>query len=171
MDAARAIPEIGIDIVRVARIAGVLQRHPQRFEERVLTNSERAYVRSRPESMAGRWAAKEAVSKVLGLGVRGVGWREIEIERLPTGQPAVLLHERAAARAEQLGISGVALSISHEREFAVAVAYAVRTKGGRFVYPPGVAERLGLSPDSDGSSALDGGAAPGAIAAPSEADL
>jgi hypothetical protein len=103
--------------------------------------------------------------------VRGVGWREIEIERLPTGQPAVLLHERAAARAEQLGISGVALSISHEREFAVAVAYAVRTKGGRFVYPPGVAERLGLSPDSDGSSAQDGGAAPGAITAPAEADL
>ena len=145
MDAGRAIPEIGIDIVRVARIAGVLQRHPERFEVRVLTNAERAYVRSRPESMAGRWAAKEAVSKVLGLGVRGVGWREIEIERLPTGQPAVLLHERAAERARQLGINGVAVSISHEREFAVAVAYATRTKGGRFVYPPGFAERHGGS--------------------------
>ena len=146
MDVAHAIPEIGIDIVRVARIAGVLQRHPRRFEERVLTLSERAYVRSRPENLAGRWAAKEAVSKVLGLGVRGVGWREIEIERLPTGQPAVLLHERAAARAEQLGISDVSLSISHEREFAVAVAYAMRTTGGRFVYPPGVVEHLGNPP-------------------------
>ena len=145
MDAGRAIPEVGIDIVRGARIAGVLQRHPERFEVRVLTNAERAYVRSRPESMAGRWAAKEAVSKVLGLGVRGVGWREIEIERLPTGQPAVLLHERAAERARQLGINGVAVSISHEREFAVAVAYATRTKGGRFVYPPGLAERHGGS--------------------------
>ena len=49
MDAAPAVPEIGIDIVRVARIAGVLQRHPHRFEERVLTNAERAYVRSRSE--------------------------------------------------------------------------------------------------------------------------
>ena len=112
----------------------------------MLTLSERAYVRSRPENLAGRWAAKEAVSKVLGLGVRGVGWREIEIERLPTGQPAVLLHERAAARAEQLGISDVSLSISHEREFAVAVAYAMRTTGGRFVYPPGVVEHLGNPP-------------------------
>lgn len=138
MDAPYGIPEVGIDIVRVARIAGVLERHPNRFVHRVLTDAERAYVRARPETMAGRWAAKEAISKVLGLGVRGVGWREIEIERLPTGQPAVLLHDRAAARAEQLGIGGVAVSISHEREFAVAIAYAMRTRGGRFVYPPGI---------------------------------
>ena len=63
------LPAIGIDIVRVSRIAGVLQRHPTRFETRVLTDAERAYVRARPETMSGRWAAKEAVSKVLGLGV------------------------------------------------------------------------------------------------------
>ena len=62
--------------------------------------------------MAGRWAAKEAVSKVLGLGVRGIGWRDIEIERLPTGQPAVRLHGRAAARAEQLGMGRIAVSIT-----------------------------------------------------------
>ena len=83
------LPAIGIDIVRVSRIAGVLQRHPTRFETRVLTDAERAYVRARPETMSGRWAAKEAVSKVLGLGIRGIGWREIEIERQPTGQPTV----------------------------------------------------------------------------------
>jgi hypothetical protein len=92
--------------------------------------------------MAGRWAAKEAVSKVLGLGVRGIGWRDIEIERLPTGQPAVKLHGRAERRAEQLGMSRVAISISHEAEFAVAIAYGVRTVGGRFVYPPDIEERL-----------------------------
>ncbi|MEY4389058.1 MAG: hypothetical protein RLZZ432_777 [Chloroflexota bacterium] len=130
-----AIPELGIDIIRVERIAGVLGRFGDRFERRVLTDAERAYVRSRPETFAGRWAAKEAVSKVLGLGVRGIGWREIEIERLPTGQPAVRLHDRAAARADQLGISTIALSITHEREFAVAVAYAVRSAGGRYLFP------------------------------------
>lgn len=130
-----AIPELGIDIIRVERIAGVLGRFGGRFERRVLTDAERAYVRSRPETFAGRWAAKEAVSKVLGLGVRGIGWREIEIERLPTGQPAVRLHDRAAARADQLGISTIALSITHEREFAVAVAYAVRSAGGRYLFP------------------------------------
>ena len=66
---ATSTPEIGIDIIRVDRIANVLRRHPERFELRVLTAGERSYVRGRPETMAGRWAAKEAVSKVLGLGV------------------------------------------------------------------------------------------------------
>jgi hypothetical protein len=92
--------------------------------------------------MAGRWAAKEAVSKVLGLGVRGIGWQEIEVERLPTGQPSVRLHDRAAARATQLGIQHIALSISHEREYAIAIAYAVRTAGGRYLFPPQIGEDL-----------------------------
>jgi hypothetical protein len=92
--------------------------------------------------MAGRWAAKEAVSKVLGLGVRGIGWRDIEVERLPTGQPSVRLHGRAAARAEQLGMARIALSISHEDDFAVAIAFGVRTTGGRYVFPSDIEERL-----------------------------
>jgi len=92
--------------------------------------------------MAGRWAAKEAISKVLGLGVRGIGWQEIEVERLPTGQPSVRLHDRAAARATQLGIQHIALSISHEREYAIAIAYAVRTAGGRYLFPPQIGEDL-----------------------------
>ncbi len=136
------IPELGIDIVRVERIRRTLGRFGERFSRRVLTPAEAAHVRGRPESLAGRWAAKEAVSKVLGLGVRGVGWREIEIERLPTGQPAVRLHGRAARRAEQLGLGRIACSISHEDDYAVAVAYAVRTAGGRFVFPPDIEERL-----------------------------
>jgi hypothetical protein len=92
--------------------------------------------------MAGRWAAKEAVSKVLGLGVRGIGWRDIEIDRLPTGQPAVRLHGRAAARAEQLGMGRIAVSISHEAEYAVAIAFGIRTAGGAFLFPPDIEARL-----------------------------
>lgn len=134
--------ELGIDIIRVSRIADSLARFGNRFVDRVLTPQEAAYVRGREETMAGRWAAKEAVSKVLGLGVRGIGWREIEIERLPTGQPAVRLHGRAARRAKQLGMSRIALSISHESEYAVAIAYGVRTQGGRFLFPPDIEERL-----------------------------
>ena len=134
--------ELGIDIIRVSRIKDSLARFGDRFTNRVLTPAEKAYVRGRPETMAGRWAAKEAVSKVLGLGVRGIGWRDIEIERLPTGQPAVKLHGRASRRAAQLGMSRVAVSISHESEFAVAIAYGVRTAGGRFLYPPDIEERL-----------------------------
>ena len=71
--------ELGIDIIRVSRIRAALDRFGPRFSRRVLTDAERRYVRDRPETMAGRWAAKEAVSKVLGLGVRGIGWRDIEI--------------------------------------------------------------------------------------------
>jgi hypothetical protein len=77
--------ELGIDIIRVKRIEGTLAKFGRRFSRRVLTPAEDRYVRDRPETFAGRWAAKEAVSKVLGLGVRGIGWTEIEIERLPTG--------------------------------------------------------------------------------------
>jgi holo-[acyl-carrier protein] synthase len=134
--------ELGIDIVRVARIRATLERYGSRFVGRVLTPGERRYVRDRPETMAGRWAAKEAVSKVLGLGVRGIGWRDIEIERLPTGQPAVRLHGRAAARADQLGMGRIALSISHEADYAVAIAFGIRAAGGRFLFPPDIEERL-----------------------------
>jgi len=134
--------ELGIDIIKVDRIAHTIQRFGERFSRRVLTDREARYVRNRPENFAGRWAAKEAVSKVLGLGVRGVGWTEIEIERLPTGQPAVRLSGRAAARAEQLGMGRIAVSISHEAEYAVAIAFGVRTAGGRYVFPLDIDDRL-----------------------------
>jgi holo-[acyl-carrier protein] synthase len=136
------LAELGIDIIKVARIRDALARFGPRFSARVLTPAEQGYVRDRPETLAGRWAAKEAVSKVLGLGVRGVGWREIEIERLPTGQPAVVLHDRAARRAEQLGMARIAVSISHEDDYAVAIAYGIRSTGGRFVFPPDIEARL-----------------------------
>jgi holo-[acyl-carrier protein] synthase len=134
--------ELGIDIVRVERIRATLARFGDRFSNRVLTPNEQRYVRGRPETMAGRWAAKEAVSKVLGLGVRGIGWRDIEVERLPTGQPSIRLSGRAARRAEQLGMARVAVSISHEADYAVAIAFGVRTAGGRFLFPPDIEERL-----------------------------
>jgi holo-[acyl-carrier protein] synthase len=134
--------ELGIDIIKVERIRDALARFGPRFSRRVLTNAEAAYVRERPETFAGRWAAKEAVSKVLGLGVRGVGWRDIEIARLPTGQPSVRLHGRARARAEQLGMARVAVSISHERDYAVAIAYGIRSAGGAFLFPPDIEQRL-----------------------------
>ena len=118
--------EIGIDLIDIDRIVGVLGRHPARFRERVLTEPEQRYCGKRVERIAGRWAAKEAISKVLGLGVRGVGWREIEILPNRAGQPQVHLHGRAAARAGAMGLDEVSVSISHERHMAVAVAVAHR---------------------------------------------
>ena len=142
MEVPTGTTELGIDIIKVDRIRAALVRFGSRFSNRVLTEAERRYVRDRPETMAGRWAAKEAVSKVLGLGVRGIGWRDIEIERMPTGQPAVRLHGRAAGRAEQLGMDRIAVSITHESDYAVAIAFGVRTAGGRYVFPPDIEDRL-----------------------------
>jgi holo-[acyl-carrier protein] synthase len=134
--------ELGVDIVKVDRIAAAIEKFGARFANRVLTEREQRYVRQRPETFAGRWAAKEAVSKVLGLGVRGVGWKDIEVERLPTGQPSIVLRGRAARRAEQLGMGRIAISITHEAEYAVAVAFGVRTAGGRYVFPLDIEDRL-----------------------------
>jgi holo-[acyl-carrier protein] synthase len=134
--------ELGIDIIKVDRIRETLARFGERFSRRVLTEAERRYVRDRPETFAGRWAAKEAVSKVLGLGVRGIGWKDIEVERMPTGQPAIRLHGRAAQRADQLGMGRIAVSITHESDYAVAIAFGVRTAGGRYVFPLDIDDRL-----------------------------
>ena len=118
--------EIGIDLIDIDRIHAVLGKHPDRFRLRVLTDREQRYCGRKVERIAGRWAAKEAISKVLGLGVRGVGWREIEILPNYAGAPQVTLHERAARRAEALDLEEVTVSISHERRMAVAVAVAHR---------------------------------------------
>jgi len=131
--------EVGIDLIDVDRIVAVLGRYPDRFRQRILTPSEDRYCRGRPERIAGRWAAKEAVSKVLGLGVRGVGWREIEVLPNRAGQPQVRLHGRASARAQALGLGEVTVSISHERRMAVAVAMAERGEGARDAAPGEVA--------------------------------
>jgi holo-[acyl-carrier protein] synthase len=116
------VAEVGIDIIETARIKRVLDKHGDRFLRRVYTEWERAYCRHHVLHLAGRWAAKEAVSKVLGLGVRGVGWREIEILRTPLGQPIVQLHGNAERRRKQLGLGAMTVSISHIRELAVAAA-------------------------------------------------
>src|SRR5581483_5449628 len=122
-----AASEIGIDVIETARIKGVLDRHDARFLGRVYTEWEQRYCRHNVLHLAGRWAAKEAVSKVLGLGVRGVGWREIEIKRTPMGQPTVTLHGRAEQRARALGLrEPLSVSISHIRDLAVAVAVGLR---------------------------------------------
>ncbi len=119
--------EVGIDIIETARIKAVLEKHDLRFLKRVYTEWEQRYCRHNVLHLAGRWAAKEAVSKVLGLGVRGVGWREIEIRRTPMGQPIVTLHGRAEQRAKALGLKEpLSVSISHIKDLAVAVAVGLR---------------------------------------------
>ncbi|MSQ11867.1 MAG: holo-[acyl-carrier-protein] synthase [Dehalococcoidia bacterium] len=114
----------GVDIIEIPRIAKAQARWGDRFLTRIFTSGELTYSRGRAPQLAARFAAKEAVMKALGTGVRGVGWKEIEVIREPGGPPAVRLHGHAAARASALGLRRFALSISHSREYAVAFVIA-----------------------------------------------
>ncbi|MDE3091854.1 MAG: holo-ACP synthase [Chloroflexota bacterium] len=117
----------GVDLVEVNRIEDVIARYGDRFLERVFTQSELAYCRGRPHQLAARFAAKEAVSKVLGTGIQhrdGVAWQEIQIASDEQGKPVVQLSGRAARRAEQIGLTTFALSLSHTREHAIALVVA-----------------------------------------------
>lgn len=125
---------IGVDIVEVERIEQAVARWGERFLSRVYTEAEIAYCGRRMSSLAARWAAKEAVSKALGTGwapqqshdAGWIDWTEIEVVRRDSGQPEVVLHGKARARAQRLGISGWQLSMSHTREHAVAMVLAWR---------------------------------------------
>ena len=111
---------VGVDIIEISRIRAAAERWGPRFLNRIFTPGELAYARARPPQLAARFASKEAVMKLLGTGVRGVAWREIEVVRQRTGAPSVALHGRALRRAQRLGLGDVSLSISHSREYAVA---------------------------------------------------
>ena len=116
----------GVDIIEIPRIKQVLDRYGQRFLDRVFTPDEIAYCRGRAPNLAGRFAAKEAVMKALGTGVRGVSWKDIEVIRADSGAPSLRLHGRAEKRAEWLQVGEMSLSISHSREYAVAFVVAQR---------------------------------------------
>lgn len=114
---------VGIDLVRVSRIAESLEHFGERFLRRIFTEREVAYARSAPalqnERLAARFAAKEAALKALGLADRGVGWRDIEVGVSPSGAPELLLH--GAARELAGSPESLAVSLSHEGDFATAV--------------------------------------------------
>jgi len=114
----------GIDMVEIGRIERSVERYGQRFLDRVYTRAEQAYClrkRKAGESLAARFAAKEAGAKALGTGISyGVNWLEIEVVREPSGRPTVQFHGRAAQIASRLGVARAALSITHTAELAVA---------------------------------------------------
>ena len=114
----------GVDIIEIDRIAGVLERFGERFLHRIFTAGELEYCRRRPSKLASRFAAKEATMKALGTGVRGVGWKDIEVARAPSGAPSILLHGRAKARAERLGVVEISVSMSDGREQSIAFVVA-----------------------------------------------
>ncbi|MCJ7688069.1 MAG: holo-ACP synthase [Clostridiaceae bacterium] len=115
---------VGIDIVEIKRIKNAIERN-DRFLERIFTETELEYLRSRnlrPEYVSGRFAAKEAVAKALGTGFRGFDFRDIEIDRTTLGKPIVSLKGKAKEIANREGQYNIHLSISHGEESAVAYA-------------------------------------------------
>ncbi|GIV76416.1 holo-ACP synthase [Litorilinea aerophila] len=118
----------GVDMMEIERLRQAVDRHGARFLQRVFTPGELADCGPRMESLAGRFAAKEAVAKALGTGIwrAGIQWTDIEVRRdEATGAPQLLLHGAAARRAQELGLREWSLSLSHDRERVIALVVAL----------------------------------------------
>lgn len=114
----------GIDVIEVPRVAASIERFGRRFLNRVFTESEIRYCDSkanRTERYAARFAAKEAGMKALGTGwSHGVRWRDVEVRRQPGGRPTLAFHGKAAEIASQMGVTNIALSLTHTAAEALA---------------------------------------------------
>ncbi len=120
---------IGTDATEIGRVVRLYERHPETFLSRVFTPHEQEYCRSRVrgfgESLAARWAAKEAVMKALGTGWnKGVAWTDIEIRSQPTGKPELALSGGAKRVADSLGVVEWQISITHCKTLAIAFVVA-----------------------------------------------
>ncbi len=119
----------GIDLVDCPRIEQMIQRHGERFIKRVFTDAEQTYAeknKNEVEKLAGRFAAKEAILKLVGTGWRGrIAWTDIEIINNATGQPEVTLGGEVRKIADKLGIKHISVSITHTANFAIASAVAL----------------------------------------------
>ena len=115
----------GVDIVEIHRVDRVVGLYGKRFLNRIYTGRELAYARGRAPQLASRFAAKEAVMKALGTGVRGVGWRDIEVVRESGGPPRICLYGSALDRFNSMGLDSMAVSLSHSQEYAGAFVVGV----------------------------------------------
>ena len=121
---------IGIDSVEIERVDELVARFGARARDRIFTPRELEQAGTGPAaapSLAARFAAKEAAMKALGTGwSAGIGFRDIELDRSPSGAPALLLHSAAAARASTLGATRFHVSLTHTRATATAVVILER---------------------------------------------
>ncbi len=123
----------GIDLVDCPRIEAMIERHGERFIQRIFTAAEQAYAKANKnevEKLAGRFAAKEAILKLMGTGWRGkIAWTDIEIINNSLGQPEVTLDGEVKKIADKLGVKHISVSITHTANFAIASAVALTKKG------------------------------------------
>ncbi len=120
---------IGVDVCSIERMRKALERHGDRFFDRICTETERADLAGRDPatSLAGRFAVKEAFAKALD-GARGVGWHEVQVRRLPSGKPVLELSGSAITMCEQFGADTWHVSISHDAGVAVGMVILERRK-------------------------------------------
>ena len=115
----------GVDLIEIARIEEVLTRHGKHYLERIYTPAELEQCGKRAESLAGRFAAKEAVAKALGSGIGDVTWKEIEVLGDENNAPVLTLHGAALKKANALGLSTWSVSISHSQSHSLALVVAI----------------------------------------------
>ena len=127
--AATARLRVGLDVVEVSRVRDSLQQFGQRYLDRLFTEDEVRYAiqghGQSAERLAARFAAKEAAIKAFSLSEVGVAWRDIEVRKQPDGACHLVLHGKAAAQAAHLGVTDIALSLSHDGDYAGAVVTAL----------------------------------------------
>ena len=111
---------IGVDIVEITRIKGAITRQGDKFLNRVYTGIEIKLCQQKPSSLAARFAGKEAVIKAIGSQGGGIKLKDIEILADSSGKPSVHLYGKARNQADSLGLSNLAISLSHSRKYAVA---------------------------------------------------
>jgi holo-[acyl-carrier protein] synthase len=110
---------IGVDIIEISRISRAISRWQDSFLNRIYTSTE-LEANHNVSSLAARFAAKEAVMKVLGTGTRDVGWKDIEILSNGDGAPSIRLYGRALRKSSEVGLVRFKVSLSHSRKYAVA---------------------------------------------------
>ena len=119
----------GIDLVDCPRIEQMVKEHGKRFLNRIFTIAEQSYAtanKNKIEKLAGRFAAKEAILKLIGTGWRGkIAWTDIEVVNNPAGSPQVTLSGEVEKIAAKLAIKHISVSITHTANFAIASAVAL----------------------------------------------
>ena len=119
----------GLDVVQISRIRESLDRFGSRFVQRLFSEDEISYALGghgqTAQRLAARFAAKEATIKAFDLGEAGINWRDIEVRRLESGACQLALHGKAALQVAKLGVGDIALSLSHDGEYAAAVVTAL----------------------------------------------
>ena len=120
----------GVDLIEISRVEAAVRRHGARFLDRIFTRQEQADAQGRADSLAARFAAKEAAAKALGCGIGPVRWLDIEITRDPERRPLLILHGAAWRRAQALRLHEWSVSLSHSKDLAIALVVAGSASAG-----------------------------------------